>query len=173
MNIELIVDILDFLSFCLVTPELLGGRIEGARLVVSETRLAVALKRWILLSFLGVNEPNLSNADIDKHWEERWRGGGPPGAGDAIQGAIQIGGAAMFLALDYWLWDWLWHWVRGLIVFMVVAGMVFGSSLLYVAFDRWLRNHRLTFSALWLGINLFVVSRVVSVAFHLKLLGPV
>jgi hypothetical protein len=74
-------------------------------------------------------------------------------------GLTAIGMAAFYIVIAYWLWDWLWHWFRGVLVFAVTAFVVVGLPMLFVAFDRLLRQHQLTFSVLWVGVGMFAIAR--------------
>jgi hypothetical protein len=116
MNYEFVVDVLDALAFCFVTPQLLGGTIVGARLRVSESRVAYLLKRAII----GVIKPQIwlrkiDSEVLDKYWQKLWSGGEREPDFDGYdwgQGLVYLGGAVGWFVIAYWLWDWLWHWAR-------------------------------------------------------------
>jgi hypothetical protein len=48
MNYEVMVDLLDAIAFLFVTPELLGEKIQHARLRVSESRMSNLIRRAVL-----------------------------------------------------------------------------------------------------------------------------
>ena len=77
MNYEFVVDVLDALAFCFVTPQLLGGTIVGARLRVSESRASYLLKRAMLAVLAPqslLQKRKIDSEVFDRYWQKLWSG---------------------------------------------------------------------------------------------------